>query len=277
LGSAAGESIGLGQPGPLLLLLIVFGLFAGKLQEFAIGCGAVLKLIPGILSVPFALSGNWRFLRILFWAAALSGIAALLMMGLAGPKKPKSINFVAGTPALSSWSVPSMVLRALDAPAPNQPLPENWIHANQLETLELPVRDRYAALGAGIAVLATGFVFLSRYRQDVFTSIGAVALALAAAPVCWSHYRVLQYAGVAILIARAWTTHKWLRLCAILLLAFCMYPGPVMILRHLYVVNSGWPNAPVLLYALTAIPTAADLCLVLLSSTFSERRVRPVA
>ena len=57
-----------------------------------------------------------------------------------------------------------------------------------------------------------------------------VALALAASPVCWTHYQVLQYPGVAFLLCYASRTGRWGLLAAAFTCGALLYPLPVAVL-----------------------------------------------
>lgn len=271
-GGAASENLGDGQVGALLALLIAMALTgAGTGQGIAAGASACLKYFPGVLGVVFALERNWRALAA-FTAAALTGLLIpwIMMAGwLEGPKSPRNSYFWMGTPAILSWSAPSSVLRILDPAKTGVPLPNNWLNGNDLGAIQLPMWQRLVSISVAGVVLIAGFVALwivcrgrIAPRQTVWASAAMIAVALAASPICWTHYQILDYPGAALLIAtamrrRMWPTLGW----AIVCFAFT-YQIPVLVLRRYYHAHGAWVADPAeTLYFWTSLAPLANLAL----------------
>jgi len=269
-GGAASENLGLGQVGPLLMLLIAMAL-TGAGAGIAAGVSASLKYFPGVLGVVFALERNWRALAA-FTAAALAGLLIpwiVIATWLQGPKSPANSYFWMGTPAILSWSAPSSVLRILDPAKTGVPLSNNWLNGNDLGAIQLPLWQRLISISIAAVVLMAGFAALwmvSRGRvtgaQAVWASAAMIAVALAASPICWTHYQILDYPGAALLIAaairrRMWPTLGW----AIVCFAFT-YQIPVLVLRRYYQAHGAWVADPAAtLYFWTSFTPIANLAL----------------
>jgi len=85
-------------------------------------------------------------------------------------------------------------------------------------------------------------------------------LSLAAAPVCWSHYQVLQYPGVALLLANSIRLRAWRTTAAVVLCFLLLHHLPETALHHYYDEHSGWTAAsPVTLYVWTSVAPLACL------------------
>ena len=269
-GGAAGESLALGQPGPLLTLLLAMAATrTGWAQGSSIAAGFAVKLIPGILCLVPALLRDWRTLGATVMVAfLLVSVPWVVVAVLPGPPAPASSDYLAGTPALLSWSIPSAALRAFDPPSPGGRLPNDWIAGNTLQSLHLTTRQRALSLGAAAATLLLGLAALTAAvrgrltaQQVPMAAAACLALALAASPVCWTHYQVLQYPGVAVLLCYAARQHRWWLLGAALVCAALLYPVPVAVLRACYERANAWPNSPLLLYFWTSVSPVASLCL----------------
>jgi hypothetical protein len=271
-GGSAGESLALGQLGPLLTLVVVMASTgAPRRMGTAIGLGFALKIIPAILLPALVLGRNRRAMR----AAAIAVAAGLgvpwilVAFGLRGPSSPSGSATWTGTAATLSWSVPSVVLRALDPPATGTELPRSWQVGADLPNVQLPLRLRLASVAVILVILAGGVAAfamavrgrLSREQMPVAVT-ALIALGLAASPVCWTHYEVMQYPGVALMLCAAWRPRRWGLLAAALVLGACLYPLPVAILRDYYTRHSGWTAAsPATLYLWTSVTPAASLVL----------------
>lgn len=267
-GGAAGESLALGQVGPLLALLLALTYTThGRDRGIAAGAGAALKVLPGVVALPMALARDWRsVISMIAVAALLILIPAISLMGFEGPGAPQDPGFLLGSPAILSWSIPSAVLRALDPPVSGAALPPDWEFGNQVATLHLAKAARAASAAASLMV-ATGGVLLLIWRTRgrigkeylPVAMAGTLSLALAAAPVCWSHYQVLQYPGVALMLGIAVARRQWSLAAAITACAALLYPVPVAVLTHYYH-RYGWTSAsPWQLYLWTSLPPVACL------------------
>jgi len=270
LGGAAGESLALGQTGPLLtLLLAVACTSTGWPQTASIGIGVAVKLIPGVLCVALALKRDWRsLLATLCWAALLLVTPWVFVAGLAGPRAPVRQDYLAGTPAVLSWSLPSVALRLSEPPAPDGRLPKDWLEGNTLQSLRLPRGRLLLSIGVALAVFGAGCLALAAAargrlspKQFPLAAAAIVALALAAAPVCWTHYQVMQYPGVALLLGGIARGRRWRLFAAALTLAAFLYPIPVAVLRAYYAHLGGWPNSLAVMYFWTSVSPMASLAL----------------
>jgi hypothetical protein len=88
---------------------------------------------------------------------------------------------------------------------------------------------------------------------------GFLALALTAAPVCWSHYQILQYPGVALMLGLAVRQRRWSLAGAVAGCGALLYPIPVAVLTHYYHLYGWTAGSAWQLYAWTSITPAACL------------------
>lgn len=265
MGGAAVESLALGQPGAVLAFLLALAYTqSGWRQAGAVGWGFALKLIPGILGIVFVLRRQWKALWV-FAGVSLTLLAlpwAFVACCLDGPRTPAGTDTWTGTPALLSWSFPSVILRMLDAPAPGGPLPRDWESGNDLPHLRLPASRRWISIGVALATLLAGLVVLARSirdRESPFALAALIALSLAAAPVCWTHYQILQYPGVALLLGHAARSRRWGLLAAALALGAFLYPLPVHVLTDYYLKYGRWTVSLATLYFWTSVTPFASL------------------
>jgi hypothetical protein len=286
-GGAARESLGLGQIGPLLVLLLTMSYtLRGSGRAAAVGAGTAFKILPGVLLFPMALARDWRAV---FWglgtAAMLIAAPAIALMGFAGPKAPEYAGFLLGSPAITSWSIPSSLLRLMDAPQSSGELPGNWIYGNQTTVLHLKETQRLASAATSLlVVVAGGFVLVWRSRgrlaeaQLPVAMAGFVSLALAAAPVCWSHYQILQYPGVALMLGTAAGARRWKLAAVIVGCGAMLYAVPFVFLLHYYR-TYGWTAAvPWELYLWTsATPAACVGIFAIAIRMMKEARNNPAA
>lgn len=270
-GAAAGESLALGQIGPQLTLLLAMAYtLAGRRQGASIGTGVALKLIPGaLLAIPVLR----RDRRSVFAAAATATLLlavpwVIVACWLSGPKAPARQDYLAGTPSLLSWSLPSVALRIYEPFRPGQPMPRDWLTGNGLDTLRLSTGQCLLSVGVALVALAVGCAVLAvtvRGRltapQVPLAGAAIMALALAASPVCWTHYQVMQYPGAALLLGYAARRKLWWLLAAALVCTALLYALPVAVLSAYYVRNHGWPDSPLVMYFWTSIPPVASLAL----------------
>ncbi|HEY1758470.1 MAG TPA: glycosyltransferase family 87 protein [Bryobacteraceae bacterium] len=272
-GGAAVESLALGQLGPpLVLLLAIAYTQRGWRPAAAAGFGLALKFIPGVLAAALLLRRDWRGLLI-FGAVALSLLAipwAFTACCLEGPKSPAGTDTWTGTPATLSWSLPSVALRILDPPTPGaSSLPRDWEAGNDLPNLRLPASRRLLSLGVALATLLAGLAllaFVTKRRlspeQSPYAMAALTSLALAASPVCWTHYQIMQYPGLVLLLSYALRKRRWPLLGATLASAALLYPVPVAILTAYYEKYGKWTAAsPPTLYVWTSVTPLAALAL----------------
>ena len=269
LGAAAGETLSLGQIGPqLTLLLAVAYTGAGRRQGACIGTSFALKLIPGALCAVLILRRDWRALLAAIAAAALLLAVPWAIVGccLSGPKAPVGQDYLAGTPSVLSWSLPSVALRIYEPLPPGGPMPNDWIPGNGLPGVRLSTGQRLVSAGVALVTLAVGCLILAikvrgklSPQQVPLAGAAFIALALAASPVSWTHYQVMQYPGVALLLGYATRRRLWWLLAAALACGAFLYPVPVAVLRAYFVRSNSWPNSPLVMYFWTSISPVASL------------------
>lgn len=273
-GGAAEENLSLGQIGPLLVLVLVLAYTRHSApQGVAVGIGFALKYVPGVLAVALILHRSWRALAAFAVTIALAVLlpSTVLFAYFPGPKTPVKGTYWMGTPAVLSWSIPSLVLRILDPAHRGGPLPDDWVYGNVAANLHLPRSRQLISTVTGLGVLGVGVVALILACRGRLTSAqlpwamaGLTSVSLAAAPVCWTHYEILQYPGLAMLLAaciehRDWPATAWTAAC----LAF-LYPIPVAVLTAYYN-QHGWTAAsPPTLYIWTSVTPLACLGLFVL-------------
>jgi hypothetical protein len=284
MGGSATESLALGQVGPLLTLLVVLALTRDRWQQgAAIAVSFAIKLFPGLLGVAVVMRRERQAIR---WMILNASIAVLLPWAVVAGflKGPVGVSTGAwsGTPATLSWSLPSVMLRVLDRPQVASPLPRNWEAGTDLEHFRLPLTARVAALTTALVTLCGGLYALARsvgYRltgaQVPWAVAALVALALAGSPVGWTHYQVLQYPGVALLLIHVWRQRQWLQLIIALALAGLLYPIPVEILGAYYLRYHAWTaNSVSTLYIWTSVSPVASLALFALFVRQASSAVR---
>ncbi len=158
-GGAAEDGFGLGQADAVLVLLAVIALSGGgRAAAAGTAGGFALKLFPGILGVLPAMERRWRALVLAMAGAVLLTALpwAAVGLGLRGPAAPPRVAYLAGTPCLLSWSLPSAALRLLDHPGRRGPLPADWTLGYDLPKLRLRPAAAAVSLAVAGAVLAGG-------------------------------------------------------------------------------------------------------------------------
>jgi len=271
-GGAAGESFGFGQIGaPLTLVIASAYVWSGERLGAAAGFGGALKLIPGILAMVLLFERQWRGFRLAVAAAVLlTAIPWLAVWAwLPGPKSPPRRDFLAGTPGVLSWSLPSIALRAIDPPRSGPEVPHDWVRGMDEHDIHLPPGKRRFSLGVALAGLTIGLAAMAWAVRGRLKPEGAglaasalLCLALAVSPVSWTHYRVMLYPAAAFFLCWAARARRWRLFAAALAGTACVYPVPVLVLRAGYWDNGGaWPNWPAYMCFWTSISAAATLLL----------------
>ncbi len=270
-GSGCGREPALGQIGPeLTLLLAAAYTLQGRGQAECVGTGLALKVIPGVLCAIFALRRDFRaIVRAVTTAFILTAVPwAFVLCCLSGPSTPARADYLAGTPSVVSWSLPSVALRIYEPFYVDEPMPHDWITGNGLQDLNLSSEQRILSLGVALITLTAGCLILAirvRGRLDAgqvpLAGAALISLALAASPVCWTHYQVMQYPGVALLLAHAARRKLWGLLATGTAGAAFLYPIPVAVLRAYFERSNAWPNSPVVMYFWTSVPAAASIVL----------------
>jgi hypothetical protein len=161
------------------------------------------------------------------------------------------------------------LLRILDPPKDQGKLPDNWEFGNVAANLHLPLPMRLISLSAAAITLAAGILALLAFSRGRLSSAqlpyalaGLLSLGLAAAPVCWTHYQVLQYPGVAFLLSRAVLLRRWWIASLACLGGAMLYTLPVAILRSYFQAHGGWnAQSPATIYFATSLTPIACLAL----------------
>jgi Glycosyltransferase family 87 len=269
MGGAAQESLGWGQPGSALTLVVAIAITESLTQRrwraaTALGVGLAIKVFPGVPALLSLLRRQWRaFLIFAGSGAALVLLPwSLVVCCLDGPRAPGATDTWSGTPAVLSWGIPSVVLRVLDPPAQGGPLPRDW--DTQLPDLRLPASHRWLSIGSALITLAAGIALLAaspRRNSSPFAVAALVSLSLAASPVCWHHYQVLQYPGLALLISRGLHSRRWGLLAAALTLGAFLYPLPWAAIAAYYSQYGSLTASLPTLYFWTSVAPFASLAL----------------
>jgi len=265
-GMVAHDGFATGQPdAPLLLLIVVACVCGGWIGGAAAGAGFAVKLIPAVLGLLAPLERNWRGL-VAFLASAglLIAIPWTVVAFLRGPVRPATTDYLFGTPCVLSWSFPSAALRLIEPPGPDGKLPSDWLIGWDLARQHLSARQKRVSISVAVAILAAGLALLwirTHGRLDPeqapIAGTALVALALAASPIGWWHYQVLQYPGVALVFSYAIRRRDWRRLSAYLVCAALLFPVPAIVLRHYVAVHRRWPDAPVVSFWTAVTPLAS--------------------
>ena len=272
LGGAAWEGLALGQLGPLLVLLLVLAYWReAAAQGAAVAAGFSLKFIPGVVSIVPLLRRDWRALAVLA-ALGISGVVvpfAVISHWKSGPAFPVRADYWMGTPAVLNWSLPAVALRIADPPVLGAKLPRNWEFGNGPEGLHLPRGQRWLSAGIAAGVLLAGLaalVTVCRGRlngaQVPWASAALISLTVAAIPVSWSHYQILQYPGLALLLCHAVKQRRWLLGACTVVLGALLYRIPAEVLFDYHARYAGWSAAsPATLYIWTSVTPIAALLL----------------
>jgi hypothetical protein len=282
LGGAINEALILGQLGPLLVLLLVIAYTQReRLQGAFAGLGFALKYFPGIVTLPLLLGRRWRALAASA-GVALAGVCLpwlILWAFFAGNGAPLRAHYWMGTPAMFSWSVPSVVLRLLTPITRGAALPPDWEFGNAAATLHLGPRLEWISVATAGAVFAIGMLALAvvchgrlNGRQIPWAMAGLVALSLAVAPVCWTHSQLLQYPGVAMLLIAAIRRRNW-RLALATAACFALaYQLPERFLIAYHDTHHGWTTAsPFTLCFWTSVPPFASLGIFAIALVIARR------
>jgi hypothetical protein len=272
LGGAAWEGLALGQVGPLLVLLLALAYWrTGATQGAALAAGFALKFIPGVVSVVPLLRRDWRAVTVLA-AVAIAGVfvpSAFISHWKSGPVSPVRADYRMGSSSVLNWSLPAVALRIADPPVSRVKLPPNWEFGNTTEGLHLPRGQQWLSAGVAAGVVLAGLaalVMACRGRlsgaQAPWAAAALISLSLAASPISWNHYQILQYPGLALLLSHAAKQHKWLLGACAVVLGALLYQIPREVLLAYYLRFSGWSAAsPATLYIWTSVTPVAALAL----------------
>lgn len=201
------ENLVLGQINPILLILItaamVAPVVAASRSTAFVGAAAAIKIWPGLLLAAPLLQRRWRAFRVggAVAAALLVGGTTTLAVLRPPPYLPQGSGSWAGSPAFLSFSLPATVLRLADPPSDWREIPQSWLVGNRLEDVDLPVLAAILSLATALLTLGGGLFLIFRSVRPETPPIAIyaalIALALAAAPVSWYHYRLLHLPGLA--------------------------------------------------------------------------------
>ncbi|MGB7759135.1 MAG: glycosyltransferase 87 family protein, partial [Bryobacteraceae bacterium] len=272
LGGAAWEGLALGQPGALLVLSLALAYWQTRAaQGAAVAAGFSLKLVPGAVSIVPLLRRDWRAVAVLV-TVMIAGVlvpSAAIRYWMPGPPPAVQGDYLLGTPAVLNWSLPAVALRIADPPVAPPKLPHNWEFGNTALGAHLPRGQQWLSAGVAAGVLLAGLAALllvCRGRleaaQAPWAAAALISLSVAASPISWNHYQILQYPGLALLLCRSVRRRRWLLgACAVVLGAF-LYQIPREVLRAYYVQHAGWTAAsPATLYIWTSVAPVASLVL----------------
>jgi len=281
-GGAIRETLRQGQLTPLLVLSLVIAYTGrGRVQGAFAGLGFALKYFPGIVSLPLLFGRRWRGLAASA-VVAVTGVCLpwlLISAFFAGARTPVSATYWMGTPAMFSWSVPSLVLRLMTPITHGAPLPPDWEFGNVAAELHLPSRLRWISVGTACAVFVMGVTALAvvcrrglNERQIPWTMAALVALSLAVAPVSWTHYQLLQYPGVAMLLTAGICRQYWWLAFTTAASFSLAYQMPQRFLIAYHDAHQGWTTAsPFTLYFWTSVPPFASLTIFALALVMARR------
>ena len=207
LSGTVAENLVLGQINPVLLILIAAAMAlpaaaASRSAAFT-GAAAAVKIWPGLLLVEPVLRRRWRACAVGCGVAAglAVGCVVILVALRPPPFLPQGDGSWAGSPAFLNFSLPATALRLADPPSDWRELPQSWLAGNRLEDVELPLPSVALSLATAVLALGGGLFLIHRLvrpetpRMAVLAAL--VALALAAAPVSWYHYRLFHLPGLA--------------------------------------------------------------------------------
>ncbi len=282
-GGAAKETLDVGQLSPLLVLALALSYSSHQIQcGVAAATGFIVKYLPGVIALAMVMNRRRRAITS-FIALAVAGTLIpwlVLVLGFSGPKRPLRAHYWMGTPDLFSWSVPSVILRLFDPIVEGAArIPANWEHGHTAALVELAPLLRWISAAVGVLTLVIGiavvlWVFKGRlsYGQYPWVLAGLVSLSLAAAPVCWTHYQVLQYPGIAVMLALSVRARKWLTALAITFLFASAYLLPEAALIYYHDHHNGWTlHSPSTLYFWSTCPVIATFGLFVLSLWQAQR------
>ena len=89
-----------------------------------------------------------------------------------------------------------------------------------------------------------------------------ISLAVTSAPISWTHYQILNYPGVALLLSRSVERRNWKLFSASLLCFAFLYQVPVLVLKQRYEAAGGWVAMPAAtIYVWSSISAVAGLFL----------------
>jgi hypothetical protein len=190
-----------------------------------------------------------------------------------------SATYWMGTPSMFSWSVPSVVLRLLIPITRGAPFPTDWEFGNVAAALHLSHRLEWISVATACSIFIIGIMALAvagrgrlSSRQIPWAMAGLIALSLAVAPVSWSHYQLLQYPGVAMLLIAAIRRRCWWLALATAACFSLVYQLPQQFLISYRDSHNGWTTASaVTLYFWTSVPPFASLAIFALSMVMVRR------
>jgi len=210
------ENLVLGQPNPIILLLVVISLWAvprGRylMEGVGIGLAAALKLWPIALAVVPLVNRRYRAVAtVVLTFLAVGIIPTVFVRQLPGPQRPPNIDFLFGTPSFLNQSAAGLGLRLAIPPQPGEKLSKVWVEGGGApQNLNLPAGGRISSLVlTALAALWAGGWFLWGIARRTDTSdshLLVVAMVLTGAlitvPICWPHYLLMH----AITLAALWS------------------------------------------------------------------------
>jgi Glycosyltransferase family 87 len=261
-GGAAEDGFGLGQVDAVLLLLAVVAITRNGVARMAcVAGGFALKFFSGILVL---LERRWRgFVATAALATALLvGPWTVVRYGLKGPAAPASASFLSGTPCVLSWSLPSVAVRFADWPGAGK-LPADWTFGYDLPKLRLKELQRSISGGLAELLLLIGWLVWRRagVKDDVVAGTALLCLAVAASPISWWHYPVMEYPAIAILLSSAVRLRRVGLAVGTVATGVGCYLAPAAVLKYYFHQHERWPDYPWLIQFWTAVPAVSALIL----------------
>src|SRR5205823_6586371 len=116
--------------------------------------------------------------------------------------------------------------------------------------LHLGARLEWISVGTALAVFVAGMLvvaFVCRgegsEEQTPWLMVGLLALSLSIAPVSWTHYQLMQFPGVAMLLVAALRRHYWGIALGTAVLFGLVYQLPQYFLIAYHDAQNGWTTA----------------------------------
>jgi hypothetical protein len=111
----------------------------------------------------------------------------------------------------------------------------------------------------------------------LYEGAALLCLAVAASPISWWHYPILEYPAIAILLTKGAQARRLGLVCATLAAGVCCYLAPSAVLKYYFHQHEQWPDYPWTIQFWTAIPAISALILFgLLFHGLRDRRTAHV-
>lgn len=268
---AAPQSFALGQINFFLLVLLLLWASPRHLKpgfrDLPIALATGVKLWPGGLLVYPLLRGEWRrFGRALVLILLAVGIPHLAVW-VVSPKSffPASHGYWLGTPSIFNLSLPALVTRIATAPQTGAPFPSSWVKGNLPSQANISPEEQLFSTLAALLSFAVVLAVLARalrnadQPQPLLKTLITLSGLFLALPIVWTHYRLLQAPGLALLISTFWRRRRFFHAVGALVLGLIMTWVPLLGF-DLYLKRNGYTLAqPAVFWLLSSLPVLADL------------------